>query len=164
MPRRLKLNNNYYMSRHIWKHKGILFNFCIKCGMKKSWSNEHDCQMSNFNADKHYAHNVIIDYKNAYSGNMYKCKKCGIKSNKCDIKSRYSQWNLIFSNQPGSPAYVPYKIIEKIGKDGIINRYAKHTRHFERINGRRIGLYDVAYWPIYCGLSEDEFIIMDIIS
>lgn len=131
------------MPRHLWKHKGIEFNFCIKCGMKKDLSVRSECQVYNLN--NRHPHDIII--------NKHKCRKCNI-----------GKWQTIFSNQPGAPAYVPYKIFEVKNKDGTTKKVAKHMRYFKKRGKKEIGLVDVAFWPIYCGLSEDEWIAIDIIT
>lgn len=140
------------MVRHKWKIGDIHFNFCVKCGIKRFYAGSRGCTMVTRNLEKKLPHKIEILHKRKYSWDIYKCSVCDIEGR------RWGRWNLIFSTSDTGIAYVPYHIVEVNGK-----LRAKNIRYFKRKRGKLIGIPEVAYWPIYCGLTEDEYICKDII-
>jgi phosphatidate phosphatase PAH1 len=149
---------------HKWQQNGMRFNFCVKCGTKKSWVNKHHRCMSKQAHGKHLPHKIceteqISRYYSGYKMNIQKCAICEIHT------TRYSSSRHIrffWSKDTTGIAYVPYMVFEKNGKK-IAKHYNPYT--YADVNGKRRAVIrsEVAWWPVYCSLTEDEAMIKDII-
>lgn len=139
---------------HVWKFGDIHFNFCIKCGIKKSRALEQKCPMPNRYLDKKLPHDTVT-FVGDYKQNIVICKYCELV--KSDIR------RIIFSKDHSHCGYVPYVLFELNGK-----KIAKHMLHlFYSFCGSKLinyGRPEIAYWPIYCSLSDNDRIIKDIIK
>jgi hypothetical protein len=137
---------------HKWQLNGIKFNFCVKCGCKKTWAGKwHRC-MSKTAYNKHLPHKL--------KAHVNKCKICGLE------QSVYGCFaNVILSSDNTGIAYVPYKLIE--GKDGKMRArqccWWKYHWDSEKKMSKKIVVPGIIFWPVYCLLTEDEAMIKDII-
>ena len=137
--------------RHVWKFKDISFNFCIKCGISKSMARAQKCPMPDKYLNKKLPHDTISVIGN-YEQNITVCKYCEL------VESNVR--NIIFSKDNNHCGYVPYMLYGNVAKHELHVIYS-----FSVENGLiSHGIPEVAYWPIYCSLTDKDRTIKDIIK
>lgn len=140
--------------RHMWKVGDTHFNFCVKCGIKKSAAWVQKCPMPDRYIDKKLPHDVAT-LKGAHGQEIFVCQSCEM------VRSETRK--IIFSKDNSHCGYIPYILTEYNGK-----KIAQHTMHlifsFSKSKLKSWGKPEVAYWPIYCSLTQNDIKVKDIIK
>jgi len=145
---------------HKWQLNGIKFNFCVKCGCKKTYAGRwHRC-MSKTAYGKKLQHKleIIIDGRLTWMPAYCKCKVCQLEEN-----SRHS--NIMWSTDDTGIAYVPYKLI-KNNNGTTLGKHCKWWNWQQDPVSKEWGKVPIpglAFWPVFCLLTEDEAMIKDLI-
>lgn len=141
--------------RHKWTDEnGIKHNFCIKCGVKGTFSKRR-CLHNNENYKKDLKHSLITDrknYKGYFSG---KCRYCNV-----DVNYRWSAYALINEEKDQSYFYVPY--IEKLKNGIVVKRCYTTNSKYQQEKQRNLGR-EIKFWKIGCAFDKNEREIRDII-
>ena len=144
------------MIRHKWKHNGILYNFCVKCGVTKRESSFISCNMPSKNLEKKMPHKMILK-KELHLINYFECKVCGLKSYKYIAPNNiYFKKSKYYKKYDPNVFYIPYRIVTKDNK-----KIGKKIS-FKNLNCYNID--DIHYLPIYCALTNDEYNIKRILE
>lgn len=141
--------------RHSWTKGGVTYNFCLKCGVRKSRSYKLKCEHSGFQPPSNIH---TFQKKVLYSQYEYfHCTKCGLEANK-----RYWQNFAVKLFPEALHPVVPYIEIfnaqNKVVRCRFISGAESVLKRYEQDG------YEVKFWPIYCAYTDEEASIKQIIE
>jgi len=148
--------------QHKWTdEEGVKHNFCIKCGLKKSWARRRPCNVTEENWKKNLSHKLVEEYKDYYGRTISKCSVCGVEVNK-----RWSSYALTSLDKdddefPDGKVYVPY--VEKKDENGkVVRRCCTTNTHYQQKKQMKAGR-EIKFMLIGCAYTEVEADVRDII-
>jgi len=136
--------------QHAWTKEGIIHNFCLNCGIRKSVASGQKISCIYHKNQDPLTHDVQLN-----KSQQQQCTKCEI------IANQYYNTPHTTCCYDGYTFVVPYIEIFNQRNEVIRRRFIYGTeRNIRRKEGQG---HEVMFWPIYCAYTEDDVIIRDII-